>query len=100
LPYVCYWRLADIPEPAINDPVTSAYDPIGRVVRGHARPHARVYLDKHKHRVFLANGDDLMMRLIIEKRKNIYEGIEGSRSLTKNSNDLASYRKTRVGSRH
>jgi hypothetical protein len=40
------------------------------------------------------------MRLIIQKRRNLYEGIERSRSLTKNNNDLASYNKTRTGFRH
>jgi hypothetical protein len=37
---------------------------------------------------------------IIRKRRSLYEGIERSRSLTQNSNELASYRKTRKGFRH
>jgi hypothetical protein len=56
-------------------------------------------LNKHKHRLFLADGD-VLMRLIIQKRRKLYEGIERSRSLTKNNNDLASYNKTRTGFRH
>jgi hypothetical protein len=40
------------------------------------------------------------MRLKIQKRRNLYNGIERSSSLTKNSNELASYHKTRTGFRH
>ena len=40
------------------------------------------------------------MRLIIQKRKNLYNGIERSWSLTRNSNELASCHKTRTGFRH
>ena len=40
------------------------------------------------------------MRLIIQKRRNLYEGIERAWLLTKNSNELASYHKTRTGFRH
>jgi hypothetical protein len=58
------------------------------------RPNAGVYRDKHKHIFSLTE-----VHLIIQKRGNLYEGIEALWSLTKNSKGLASCHKTRTGFR-
>jgi hypothetical protein len=66
------------------------------LVSGECRPALVLY------RLYLAwlKTSTGVMRLIIRKRRNLYEGIERSWSLTKNNNELASCHKTRTGFRH